>query len=124
MWEEDRVALLAHPDAIELPAGQISSGRTFVIELGNKVVGFAVILPRPDGDADLDGLFVEPDNWRTGMGTVLIEEAARRAADEGASFLYVLGNPRAKGFYASCGFEVIGEAPTRFGTGLTMRRAV
>jgi N-acetylglutamate synthase-like GNAT family acetyltransferase len=58
------------------------------------------------------------------MGTVLIEEAARRAADEGASFLYVLRNPRAKGFYASCGFEVIGEASTRFGTGLTMRKAV
>jgi N-acetylglutamate synthase-like GNAT family acetyltransferase len=124
MWEEDRAALLAHPDAIDLPAEQISGGRIVVIELAGKVVGFAAVLPREDGNVDLDGLFVEPANWRTGLGTLLIKEVARRAAGEGANFVYVLGNPRAKDFYASCGFEVLGEAPTRFGTGLTMRRTV
>jgi hypothetical protein len=62
MWEEDRAALLAHPDAIDLPAEQISGGRIVVIELAGKVVGFAAVLPREDGNVDLDGLFVEPAN--------------------------------------------------------------
>src|ERR1700674_2411504 len=73
MWEEYRDALLAHPDAIALPVEQI--GRTIVAELENKPLGFAVVLPRRDGDADLDGLFVEPANWRAGIGSRLVRAA-------------------------------------------------
>jgi GNAT superfamily N-acetyltransferase len=115
-------ALLAHPDAIELPIEHIA--RTIVAELDDKAVGFAVVLPRRDGEADLDGLFVEPANWRTGIGTRLIRAAESFAAAEGADFLYVVGNPRAEGFYAACGFELIGREATRFGVGLTMRKAI
>ena len=32
IWEEDRDALLANPDAIELPLEQITGGRTIVAE--------------------------------------------------------------------------------------------
>ena len=32
IWEEDREALLANPDAIELPLEQITDGRTIVAE--------------------------------------------------------------------------------------------
>jgi GNAT superfamily N-acetyltransferase len=122
MWEEYRDALLAHPDAIELPVEQIA--RTIVAELKDKAVGFAVVLPRRDGDADLDGLFVEPAVWRAGIGTRLIREAEIFAAAEGADFLCVVGNPRAEGFYAACGFKLIGREATRFGIGLTMRKAI
>jgi GNAT superfamily N-acetyltransferase len=122
MWEEYRDALLAHPDAIALPDEQI--GRTIVAELGDKALGFAVVLPRPDGDAELDGLFVDPANWRAGIGTRLVREAERLAAAAGAEYLYVVGNPRAEGFYAACGFVLVGREPTRFGVGLTMRKAI
>jgi hypothetical protein len=39
-----------------------------------------------------------------------------------ASFLHVIGNPHAEGFYVSCGFRVTGTFDTRFGVGLAMRR--
>jgi GNAT superfamily N-acetyltransferase len=117
MWEEYRDALLAHPDAIELPVEQIA--RTIVAELENNAVGFAVVLPREDGDAELDGLFVEPAMWRAGIGTRLIRASEILAAAEGADFLCVVGNPR-----AACGFELIGREATRFGAGLTMRKAI
>ena len=55
IWEEDRDALLAHPDAIELPLEQITDGRTIVAESVGELLGFAVVLPREDGDAELDG---------------------------------------------------------------------
>ena len=124
MWEETRDALLAHPDAIELPDEQISEGRTLVAELDGKIVGFAVVLPRDDGGADLDGLFVEPGNWRAGIGTRLVRDAEILAAAGGADFLHVVGNPRARGFYSACRFLLLGEEPTRFGVGLTMRKAI
>ena len=55
----DREALLANPDAIELPLAQIAAGRVFVAERDGAIVGFAAVLPRNDRETELDGLFVE-----------------------------------------------------------------
>ena len=124
MWEEDRDALLANPDAIDLPADQIADGHVFVCERAGGAVGFGVVLPRDDGEAELDGLFVEPSAWRAGVGTCLIAEAERLAASQGASSLHVIANRRALGFYEACGFELSGQAQTRFGTAPTMMKAL
>jgi GNAT superfamily N-acetyltransferase len=118
----DRAAILANPDAIELPESQIEARRVLVAERRGAVVGFAVILPRHDGDAELDGLFVEPASWGQGIGRELIEHCARVARGEGAAALHVIGNPHAEGFYLGCGFERCGTVQTRFGVGLVFRR--
>jgi GNAT superfamily N-acetyltransferase len=119
----DREALLAHPDAIALPAAQIAAGGVFVAEVGGTVMGFAAILPRADGEAELDALFVEPAAWRRGVGRALVEHCAAAAREGGATWMYVVGNPHAEGFYTACGFAVIGATGTRFGRGLVMRRS-
>ena len=124
VWEEYREALLAHPDAIELPEEQIVEGRTIVAEVEGRIVGFAVVLPRADGEAELDGLFVEPSAWRSGIGTRLIADAVILAAAAGAEFLHVVANPLAEGFYSSRGFELTGEQSTRFGVAHAMRKAI
>jgi GNAT superfamily N-acetyltransferase len=120
VWESDRAALLAHPEAIALPLEQIVTGRVFVAETEAKVLGFAVVLPRGDGDCELDGLFVEPTLWRQGIGRLLIVEAAQRARAEGAKLLWVIANPNALAFYAACDFRSAGEARTQFGPGMVM----
>ncbi len=120
--EGDREAILAHPDAIDLPIAQIASGDVFVLELDGRVAGFAALLPRPDGDSELDGLFVEPDTRRRGVGRALVEHCAQVALARGSRALHVIGNPHAEAFYLSCGFGTIGQAETRFGPGLLMRR--
>ena len=76
MNETDRENLLAHPDAIELPVAQIEADRVFVAERDGSILGFSVVLSRDDGDAELDGLFVEPSSWRNGIGRTLVEAAA------------------------------------------------
>jgi GNAT superfamily N-acetyltransferase len=118
----DRDALLANPDAIALPIEQIEQSCVFVAELDGVVVGFAAVLPRPDGGAELDALFVEPHFWKRGIGRRLVDHMAEVARVRAASFLHVIGNPHAEGFYVSCGFRVTGTVDTRFGVGLTMRR--
>jgi len=118
----DREALLANPDAIALPIEQIAHGLVFVAERDGVVAGFAAVLPRPDGGAELDGLFVEPHLWKQGIGRRLVEYGADIARWRGSSFLHVVGNQHAEGFYAACGFYVTGTVDTRFGTGLSMRR--
>jgi GNAT superfamily N-acetyltransferase len=118
----DRDALLANPDAIALPIEQIAAGCVFVAERAGVVAGFAAVVPRPDGGAELDALFVEPHLWKRGIGRRLVDHIADVARLRTASFLHVVGNPHAEGFYISCGFRVTGTVETRFGAGLAMRR--
>jgi GNAT superfamily N-acetyltransferase len=124
MWEEDRAALLANPDAIELPLDQITGGRTVVAESDGQLLGFAVVLLRDDGDAELDGLFVEPTYWRHGIGRALVDQAERIAVVDGSANLWVTANTRALGFYDSCGFVTVGEVQTRFRPAPKMRKSI
>jgi N-acetylglutamate synthase-like GNAT family acetyltransferase len=118
----DREALLAHPDAIELPIEQIRNGQVFVAETGDLVLGFAAILLREDGNVELDGLFVEPELWRRGIGRKLIDHCVKESRSLGASAIHVIGHPDAEGFYKTCGFELLGTTETRFGPALLLRR--
>ena len=118
----DRDALVANPDAIVLPIEQIAAEQVFIAEIGDKIVGFAAVLPRPDGDTELDGLFVEPANWRQGIGRSLVDRCGDYAIARNSTALYVVGNQHAKGFYEACGFEVLGMTGTRFGAGSLMRK--
>jgi GNAT superfamily N-acetyltransferase len=118
----DRDALLAHPDAIALPVEQISDGHVFVAERDGVIVGFAGVLPRPDGNSELDALFVEPSLWRGGIGRLLVDHCASIARQRSSLVLYVVGNPHAERFYSACGFRTTATVETRFGSGLAMER--
>jgi GNAT superfamily N-acetyltransferase len=120
--ERDRDALLANPDAIALPIEQIVGGCVFVAETDGIVAGFAAVVPRPDGGAELDALFVEPHLWKRGIGRQLVDHIAALARARAASFLHVIGNPHAEGFYVTCGFRAFGTVDTQFGVGIDMRR--
>lgn len=117
-----RALLAAHPDAIELPAEQIEAGLVHVAERQGRIVGFAVLLLASRGEAELDGLFVEPDSWKQGIGRALVAHVERVATDAGATRLRVLANPDALGFYEACGFTRIGEQQMRFGAAIVMRK--
>ena len=111
-----REQITAHPDAIGLPSEQIELGQVIVAELDGRMAGFAAVV-----ENELDGLFVEPDLWRQGIGSALIEAATHQARRDGLA-LRVIASPTAREFYESCGFSVEGEAATRFGPALRMSR--
>jgi GNAT superfamily N-acetyltransferase len=122
VWEAYREALVAHPDAIELPESFIEHGWVRVaVDDDETPLGFSVVIPTDDSVHELDGLFVEPEDMDHGIGRALVEDAAARAADGGATSLEVTAGP-ATGFYEKLGFAVTGEAQTRFGPAVRMRR--
>jgi N-acetylglutamate synthase-like GNAT family acetyltransferase len=112
--------LEAEPDAIQLPVEQIEHGAVIVAERDDRIAGFAVVLIEGD-EAELDGLFVEPAQWRKGIGAALVDVAVHEARRQGLSMM-VVANPSARGFYEKCGFSVEGQAETRFGPALRMSR--
>jgi GNAT superfamily N-acetyltransferase len=110
-----RAQLEAHPDAIELPIEQIEAGHVRVAEHDGEVIGFMVLLERVQAGCELDGLFVDPDRMRGGVGRRLVEDAVRMARERGATRIDVIANPQAVAFYEAVGFRSAGEAQTRFG---------
>lgn len=124
MWESDRAAILANPDACVIPEDQFAQDAVFVAERRGEIVGLGVVLRRADGEAELDGLFTHRGHWGQGVGRALVEEAERRARRWGAPFLNVTGNPNAEGFYLACGFAGFGVEATPFGKGLRLRKAL
>ena len=113
---EYREQLIANPDAIHLPPAQIANGQVIVAEIDRQIVGFAAVV-----GGELDGLFVEPDLWRHGIGRALIDAAAHQARQRGLA-LSVIAAPGGRRFYESCGFSVEGDAQTRFGPAFRMSR--
>ena len=113
---EYREQIEAHPEVIDVPAEQIAEGQVLIAELDGRIAGFAAVIA-----GELDGLFVEPDLWKLGVGAALIEAAAHQARMQGLS-LTVTANPTARLFYEKCGFTLEGERETMFGPGLRMSR--
>jgi GNAT superfamily N-acetyltransferase len=118
----DRTMVLANPDMIDIPLVQFEEGCVLVAERDGATLGLAVVLPRDDGAAELDGLFVEPQAWRQGIGRHLVEAAGTHARKHGATALHVVANPHAGTFYDACGFEPLGEVKIEFGSALAMRK--
>jgi N-acetylglutamate synthase-like GNAT family acetyltransferase len=89
----DRAALLAHPDAIDIPLEQLTAGDVFVLEFHDRIAGFAAVQPRADHEMELDALFVEPELMRHGVGRLLVEHCAQIAWNRAFRALYVIGKP-------------------------------
>ena len=125
VYEDTRQQLLDDPDVIDLDEEMLANNEVFVAEIGGRIVGFATIIAHEGNDAEVEGLFVEPSEWRKGIGGALIQQIEREAAAWGASRLHVLANRNALGFYEAMGFTVIGERKTELGpTGLLMAKPV
>ena len=115
VWDEDRAHLATYPDAIESPHRAIVEGRVRVaVDAVGRRLGFSVVLPVEGEACELDDLFVEPDSMGRGVGRLLVEDVAARAAAAGANRVNVTANPRAVGFYERLGFQITGETSTRF----------
>ena len=124
MNEGDREALQAHPEIFDVPVRKILDGRVMVAEREAIVRGFVTVLRRADGEAELDGLFVEPSAWRAGIGRKLVDAAEAMALRDGSIALHVVGNPHAEGFYLACGFQQVGTIQTQFGPGMALLKAL
>lgn len=84
-------------------------------------IGFSAVIPSDTGTHELDGLFVDREEMRRGVGRALIDDAVSRARAAGALRLEVTVGP-AQLFYKRVGFTVTGSAQTRFGLAVRMGR--
>ncbi len=117
----DRDVLLANPDALELPDGNVIAGRTRLAMTSDRtVVGFATGIPHTDSMLELEDLFVDPDHRRRGIARALMADLAASSRHQGLTHIAVTANPHAHLFYREVGFVAVGHAQTEFGSGARM----
>ena len=122
VWDEYRDALLANPDAIQIPVEQFRNRQVRVAGHGDRPHGFSAVTALDAENCELDGLFVEPELWGRGIGGALIEDAARLARRRKFRRIEMTANPRAEGFYVKLGFIKYDVTETHFGSAPRMRR--
>jgi len=91
-------------------------GETAVIKTDNTICGFVTLGRCRDEDLAIEygeiwGIYLSPDHWNTGMGSILFDWAIRELTDRGFKkvSLWVLeANWRARKFYEKHGFKFDG----------------
>lgn len=93
----------------------------WVIELNNKIIGFASICPTRDADddpknvAEISAIYLLPKFWHKGLGQQLCQVVFKNALDNDfkAITVWVLeGNNQARHFYETVGFRETGDVET------------
>jgi len=116
----DRPHLLANPEVLEFSPTALREGRTRVATTNGRVVGF--VTTAATGEAvEVEDLFVDPDWFRRGVATELIQRVVTDAQADGRAYLAVTANPHALAFYRRVGFSDDGVADTRFGPAPRLR---
>lgn len=93
----------------------------FVAETDEAVVGFVEIVPEAvdDGTVRLYRLSVDPEHWRNGIGSGLLDQVESTLDEQGVGRLrlsVLTENETAVGFYESRGFDRVGHSHDgRFG---------
>jgi GNAT superfamily N-acetyltransferase len=86
----------------------VAAGCAHVLEEEGAMVGFYTLIPRSDGSADLEHIFVDPSRLGEGLGTALFRHACTLARIAGYSRLVIHSDPNAVGFYESMGAQFDG----------------
>lgn len=109
----------AQPSSVRIGSARFADNRVLVVEGEEGLFGFAVWTRTRDGIAELEGLFVEPDRWRQGMGRRLLD--AVTAQIRGAPLRVTVG-PGEMPFFDRCGFVKTRKVETRSGPAIRMER--
>jgi GNAT superfamily N-acetyltransferase len=100
----------------ELASG---AGEVFIAYIHEQPVGFlCMVAPDETGSVLVDNLHAMPEAKGTGLGTAMLETAAKWAADRGANHMHLTvlePNVAAIGFYESRGWRLAGREDDTMG---------
>jgi|SRR6476659_5568880 len=88
----------------------ISEHEVFVALVDQKIAGCCALV-LSDSLAEIEHMWMRPEQMGSGIGRALFEHAKRRAEERGARVLELSADPNAEGFYARMGAERIGKTP-------------
>ncbi len=112
IWGYDEAFIEACKPHIKVDEEYIKSWPVVVIEKNNEVLGF-YSLKEISNEKRLDNLWIEPGYVRSGFGSVLFENAVKRAKELNWTYFRLAGEPGAIPFYEKMGAKLIGKVQSR-----------
>lgn len=112
----DDEAISRFMSGLKVNLALIAAGLVFVAE-DEKGVPLGHVALRPTGMGGLillEGIFVDPVCWRSGVGTRLFTTAIEHSRKMAGNVILVYSSPHAVGFYARLGAVKIGTTPFVF----------
>ena len=88
----------------------ITTHEVFAATINGAVIGCCALV-MADRVAEIEHMWIRPEQMGGGVGRALFEHARARAVELGASALELSADPYAEGFYARMGAKRIGEIP-------------
>ena len=88
----------------------IATHEVFAATINGEIVGCCALV-MTDSLAEIEHMWIRPEQMGSGVGRALFEHARVRAVQRGANVLELSADPYAEGFYARMGAKRIGEIP-------------
>lgn len=79
-----------------------------IAETDKRILGVAHVIPQGD-NTELEKLFIDPDQFSSGVGRLLFNWAVKKSQEQGASHMHIISDPAATGFYTKMGAILVGE---------------
>ena len=86
----------------------ITSHEVFAATINGEIVGCCALV-LTDSLAEIEHMWIRPEQMGSGVGRALFEHARARAVERGANVLELSADPNAEGFYARMGAQRIAE---------------
>jgi N-acetylglutamate synthase-like GNAT family acetyltransferase len=86
----------------------ITANEVFAATINGEIVGCCALVVT-DSLAEIEHMWIRPEQMRSGVGRALFEHARARAIERGATVLELSADPYAEGFYARMGAKRIAE---------------
>jgi N-acetylglutamate synthase-like GNAT family acetyltransferase len=88
----------------------IATHEVFAATINGEIAGCCALV-LTDSLAEIEHMWIRPEQMGSGVGRALFEYARARAVERGANVLELSADPYAEGFYARMGAKRIGEIP-------------
>ena len=86
---------------------ELFDAKVAVVE--NQTVGYFTIRQHAGGITELEHLFVHPDWFGKGVGTILLRSAMEVVKERGIKKLTIIADPNSSGFYEKFGAVKVGD---------------
>jgi GNAT superfamily N-acetyltransferase len=108
-WNYPESWLNLWKDSLTITPEFIQSNEVYLIESDSEVLGFYALILDAE-KAQLEHLWISPENIGGGIGKKLMNDAIEKAKSFGAAFIEIESDPNAEGFYQKQGAVKIGES--------------
>ena len=112
-WGYDEAFMTLSRTALTVCAAQINAGDVWVAEIDGAAIGIVSLAATDDPrTVDLDKIFVEPTQMRSGVGRALMQFAITEARRRAFKTMTILADPNAAPFYENIGAKYLRQAPS------------